>query len=73
MRDAQPIVTTHFPSDRLTFVTFGDDGSVSAYLGRQWLCNEDTREEAELRAHFLIQSFDNGAAWATEHLQGLSR
>ena len=69
MQNAKPIDATQFPSDRLTFVTFGDDGSVSAYIGRQWLCNEDSKPEAEERAIFLIQSFDNGAEWAVANLR----
>ncbi len=63
---ATDIAPESFPTDRLTFVTFHDDGSVSAYLGRQWLCNEASREEAEREALFLIAAFDNGATWARE-------
>ncbi len=61
-----------FPTDRLTFVTFHDDGSVSAYLGRQWLCNEASREEAEREAIFIISAFDNGASWARIYFPGLA-
>lgn len=59
-------------TDRLTFVTFADDHSVSAYLGNVWLANENTREEAEREAIFNIRAFDNGAFWAHKQFPGLA-
>lgn len=53
-----------FPTDRLTFVTFHDDDSVSAYLGSTWLCNEANRPQAEAEALFIIKAHGYGASWA---------
>lgn len=66
------IDASSFPTDRLTFVTFHDDGSVSAYLGRVWLCNEDNLEAAEREARGIISAYDHGAYWAREEFPGLA-
>lgn len=65
------INTATFPADKLTFVTFLDDKSVSAYLGNTWLCNEDSRGAAEREAIFIINAFDCGAHWARKEFAGL--
>lgn len=66
------IDATNFPTDRLTFVTFSDDGSVSVYLGLVWLCNEANREEAEKEARGIIAAYDSGAFWARREFPGLA-
>lgn len=71
MMNTTAIETASFPTDRLTFVTFADDHSVSAYLGNVWLVNEDTREAADKEARFIITAFDNGASWARQQFPGL--
>lgn len=60
-----------FPTDRLTFVTFHDDGSVSAYLGPVWLCNEDSRADAEREAAFVLTAYRHAACWALVEFPGL--
>jgi hypothetical protein len=62
-----------FPTDRYTFVTFHDDGSVSAYLGTSWLCNEDSRKEAEAEANRVIRSFRNGDSWTVKEFHYLAK
>jgi hypothetical protein len=66
------INTAAFSTANLTFVTFHDDNSVSAYLGSTWLCNEASREEAEKEARFIISAFDNGAGWARSEFPSLA-
>lgn len=61
-----------FPPDRLTFVTWPDDNSVSVYLGDVLLANEPNRQEAEHEALFVIRAFDNGAGWARDEFPGLA-
>jgi len=45
--------------------TFSDDGSVSVYLGSEWLCHDETEEEALAEASVILNAIANGAHWAT--------